>query len=142
MANPFTIEQFIKNSKNVHGDRYDYSLVEYKNAKTKVSIKCKKHGVFYQIPDTHSHGAGCDKCAHDFQSKAKNKKFAETYIQRAKAIHGDTYDYSETYYNKARLPVDIICRIHGKWSALACSHTKGCRSEERRVGKECRSRWS
>ena len=55
-------EEFIEKSKKVHGDKYDYSLVDYVNAITKVKIVCKIHGDFEQTPNTHLGGGGCKKC--------------------------------------------------------------------------------
>lgn len=60
-----TTEEFIAKAKAVHGDRYDYSKVEYVNATTKVCIICKKHGEFWQRPSHHTNGRGCSKCASD-----------------------------------------------------------------------------
>ena len=46
-----TTNQFVKEAKQIHGDKYDYSLVDYKNSKTKVKIICKKcNTIFEQIP--------------------------------------------------------------------------------------------
>ena len=56
MGKRLTTEEFISKAREVHGDRYDYSKVEYKNAKTKVKIICPIHGVFEQSPDAHLHG--------------------------------------------------------------------------------------
>ena len=58
-----TTEEFIKKAQKVHGDRYDYSKVEYVDNKTKVCIICLKHGVFWQRPSHHTDGRGCKKCA-------------------------------------------------------------------------------
>ena len=58
-----TTEQFIQESKEKFGDKYDYSLVEYKNAKTKVKIICPIHGVFEQRPDAHKK-SGCKECGN------------------------------------------------------------------------------
>lgn len=44
--NKLTTEEFIEKAKKVHGDKYDYSLVEYKDSRVKVKIICPKHGVF------------------------------------------------------------------------------------------------
>ena len=60
-----TTEEFIAKAKAVHGDRYDYSKVEYVNATTKLCIICRKHGAFLQAPYTHLNGHGCSKCASD-----------------------------------------------------------------------------
>ncbi len=57
-------DQFIADAKAVHGDRYDYSDVDYNGALTKVKITCKEHGVFMQRPDVHiEQGSGCRKCS-------------------------------------------------------------------------------
>ena len=57
-------EIFIEKAKKVHGDKYDYSKVEYVNAKTKVCIICPKHGEFWQTPNTHLSGKGCIHCGN------------------------------------------------------------------------------
>lgn len=58
-----TTECFIKESSIAHGERYDYSLVNYSKATSKVKIICKKHGVFLQKAYNHLMGQGCSKCA-------------------------------------------------------------------------------
>lgn len=60
----FTTDIFIKRAKEIHGDKYDYSLVDYVNAKTKVEIICPVHGKFTQIPYNHLSGKGCMECGH------------------------------------------------------------------------------
>jgi hypothetical protein len=57
-----TTEDFIRDSKIVHGNKYDYSRVNYVNSKSEVQIVCKKHGVFNQIANTHQFGSGCPNC--------------------------------------------------------------------------------
>ena len=59
MPAKLTTEEFIKRAREVHGDKYDYSKVMYKNSKDKVSIVCNKHGEFLQAPDKHLQGSGC-----------------------------------------------------------------------------------
>ena len=63
MYNSHTKESFIEKAVSVHGDKYDYSLVEYRNNRTKVKIICPHHGVFGQTPDAHMVGKGCRNCA-------------------------------------------------------------------------------
>lgn len=53
---------FIQKSMEIHGDRYDYSLVSYINTRTPVKIICPEHGVFEQKPMNHIQGYGCRKC--------------------------------------------------------------------------------
>ena len=61
MSKRKTTEQFIKEAKLIHGNKYDYSLVEYKNNSTKVKIICKAHGMFEQRPSDHLNNHGCKK---------------------------------------------------------------------------------
>ena len=99
-----TKETFIEKAKEIHGDKYDYSLVEYKDNKTKVKIICSKHGLFYKSPNEHIYGkAGCPVCSQEKQNEIKHsifKKSLEDFIKEAKQVHGDKYDYSLVkYYN-------------------------------------------
>ena len=57
-----TTEQFITEAKAIHGDKYDYSKVEYKTNKDKICIICPIHGEFWQRPKSHLNGHGCNKC--------------------------------------------------------------------------------
>ena len=65
-------ESFIKKAKEIHGDLYDYSLVEYKKAHDKVKIICKEHGIFEQIPYNHNQGKDCEKCSYLSREKQKS----------------------------------------------------------------------
>lgn len=62
--NKMKTEEFIEKSKNIHGNKYDYSKVEYKRNDEKVCIICPKHGEFWQTPNSHLNGYGCHKCSH------------------------------------------------------------------------------
>jgi len=63
-------EEFVEKSNKIHNNKYDYSLVNYKNAITHVKISCKKHGVFEQTPNKHLSGKGCPICC---ESKGERK---------------------------------------------------------------------
>ena len=56
-------EEFIEKARKVHGDKYDYSKVNYINSTTKVCIICPEHGEFWQRPYCHIKGQGCPKCS-------------------------------------------------------------------------------
>lgn len=58
-------EEFQKRSKNIHGNKYDYSKTQFVSTKKKVCIICPKHGEFYQLANNHLHGYGCVKCAQN-----------------------------------------------------------------------------
>ena len=55
-------EEFIEKARKVHGDKYDYSKVEYKNNRTPICIICPEHGEFWQLPINHLKGCGCKHC--------------------------------------------------------------------------------
>lgn len=71
--NKKTTEDFVKEAKQVHGDKYDYSKTEYINAQTKVCIICPEHGEFWQFPNGHINGHGCPKCGRIKRDKSCTK---------------------------------------------------------------------
>ena len=107
-------ESFIERAKEVHGEKYDYSKVEYINCKLKVCIICPEHGEFWQTPDAHIQGRGCPVCRY-ISSGKKNSLTTKSFIERARKIHGDKYDYSKVNYINQKTPVCIICHEHGEF---------------------------
>ena len=118
-SNSLTTEEFLSNAKNVHGDKYDYSLVEYKNYVTKVKIICPTHGVFEQTPNNHLKGNLCYKCVFT------HKKTTEEFVINAKNVHGDKYDYSLVEYKNSSSKVRIICPTHGIFEQRPNDHLNG-----------------
>ena len=116
-----TTEQFISSATKVHGDRYDYSLVEYLGAYEKVSIICPDHGPFEQSPSGHIGGKGCYECGIVASSDAK-RSTKEEFIAKAKMVHGDIYDYSLVEYVTSSTKVKIICPDHGLFLQLPNDH--------------------
>jgi len=94
-------ENFIKRSKEIHGDRYDYSLVEYNNSYTNVKIICKEHGIFNQRPQTHLNGFGCSSCK---SSTGENKIRLFLEKHNIKYIYQHVYDRCK---DKRHLPFDF-----------------------------------
>ena len=118
------LDKFIEKSRLVHGDKYDYSKVEYKNSQTKVCIICPKHGEFYQTPSGHVRGRGCPVCANEKRSK-ENRGSLEEFITQARKIHGDKYDYSKVEYCGVMKKVCIICPEHGEFWQTPSQHLRG-----------------
>lgn len=102
-----TTEDFIERAKQVHGDKYDYSFVDYVKSSQKVRIICPKHGEFQQTPNHHLRGCACPVCSL--------RQHGETFVERARAVHGDRYDYSKVDYVNNYTKVEIICKIHGSF---------------------------
>ena len=122
MKKKTTIE-FIEEAKNVHGDKYDYSKVEYINKNTKVCIICPEHGKFWQRPSDHLQGAGCYKCG---RKNCKGKKVTtKDFIENAVKLHGNKYDYSKSEYIDSKTKICIICPEHGEFWQLPTAHLQG-----------------
>ena len=140
-TNKLTTEEFIKKAKEVHGDKYDYSKVEYVNMRTKIKIICPIHGEFEQAAGGHLYH-GCKKCYDEKQSSS-----AEEFIKKAKEVHGDKYDYSKVEYINMRTKIKIICPIHGEFEQQPRAHLseQGCpkcksSSGERRIANYLNSK--
>ena len=121
-----TTEEFINDARKVHGDKYDYSKVEYKGNKEKICIIChekdeegKEHGEFIQQALTHLRGYGCPKCSCNYRMTR------EEFIEKARKVHGDKYDYSKSDYKGSHKKVCIICPEHGEFWQLAKNHLRG-----------------
>ena len=79
---------FIYRSRKSHGRKYNYSLVEYKNNRSKITIICPYHGKFDQTAEHHKLGKGCRRCSNNI------KKSNSVFVKEAKRVHGDKYNYS------------------------------------------------
>lgn len=111
--------EVINSFKNTHGERYDYSLVEYKNSKSKIKIICTEHGIFEQDVFSHRKGADCPKCA------GVSSYSQEEIIKLFKSVHGNKYDYSNVVYKGIFPKVNIICKKHGSFKQSAKKHKEG-----------------
>ena len=120
----FTIEEFIEKSRKIHGNKYDYSKVNYINSQTKVCIICPIHGEFWQLPISHIRGYGCFKCRNELIKKALSFN-NDAFLKKAREIHGNKYDYSKVEYVNCETKVRIICPIHGEFEQLPLNHLKG-----------------
>lgn len=121
-------EEFIRKSKLIHGEKYNYENVKYVNAHTKVCIICPEHGEFYQKPYVHMQGHECPECAKIKRSQ-NNTSNTNEFIKRSILIHCDKYDYSKVKYINSHSKVCIICPEHGEFWQLPCCHInlkQGC----------------
>ena len=93
MPRKITIDDFLERSKEKHGDKYDYSKVEYVRGNIKVCIICPIHGEFWMTPNHHYQGEGCPKCRY-IKSAASKRRSVEEIIRIANEVHNGKYDYS------------------------------------------------
>lgn len=119
----YTLDDFISNARTMHGDKYDYSQVEYINNESKVCIICPEHGEFWQKAGNHLHGQGCPKCSIEHKML---KYDTNSVVSKFKEIHGNKYDYSKVVYAGTTSKVHIICPEHGEFWQTPSLHMKGC----------------
>lgn len=132
-----TNSQFIAKARKVHGDYYDYSETKYVKMIEPVTIICPKHGAFKQAPVTHLKGGGCQKCSRERSWENRERLTTESFINQARIIHGDKYDYSDTKYVNSESKVCIICHSkdkngfeHGCFYQMPRLHLSGCGCEK------------
>ena len=111
--------KFLEQANDVHQKLYDYSKVNYIKNSINIKIICKIHGEFEQLPLNHLKGNGCYRCS------GFNRN-TEDFINKAKEVHGDIYDYSKINYENTRKSVIIICKIHGEFEQIPNYHLSGC----------------
>lgn len=121
MGNRSNTEEFIKKAKEKHGEKYDYSKVEYINNSTKVCIVCPVHGEFNQSPNAHLSGHGCKQCANKIRKRLEK----ETFIERSNKIHNHKYNYLKVNYINSKTKVCIICPLHGEFWQTPTAHMEG-----------------
>ena len=117
---------FIKKATAIHGDRYDYSISEYKAATDKIKIICRKHGEFSQQANVHLLGHNCQRCSYEWRGDTK-KIPIDIFVKNAADIHGEMYDYSsvrEIMVGGTR-KLEVGCRIHGAFATDHRSHVIG-----------------
>lgn len=117
-------EYFINQAKEIHGDKYDYSLVDYKDIYTKIKIICLEHGEFFQSPVGHLAGRNCIKCG-DLKRGHYNKLTTNTFIEKVNIIHNYKYDYQLVKYLKNNIKIKILCHAHGEFEQLPMCHMRG-----------------
>lgn len=124
-------EEFIRRAKLKHGNKYNYSNVNYIHSHKKINILCPKHEEFSIIPSAHIIGQGCKKCWLENCGKpgrGNDKKALMTtkqFIEKARIKHNNFYDYSVSEYTKSSNKIDIICPVHGKFTQIAMTHLRG-----------------
>lgn len=129
---------FIEKAILKHGNKYDYSIVEYEGSHSKVWIICPEHEKFEQTPTGHLSGNGCPKCAAKYSRGKYRLTTLETFLKQAFEIHQTKYDYSKVEWKNTRTPITIICPIHGEFTQIPQNHIRlkcGCRKCGREIAK-------
>lgn len=122
---PMTTEQYLIRARKKHGDKFNYSLVDYQGSTNYITIICPTHGNFEQKAHEHLRSKyGCQECAKEIAAEGKKLTTAE-FIKNAKAKHGSKYDYSKSVYVDNKTDVEIICPVHGLFLRTANNHISG-----------------
>ena len=120
-----TQQEYIIEANNVHDNFYDYGLVKYNNAHSKIDIICPVHGVFSQSANNHlTKKQGCPRCAIE-NHIIKQTDNIDSWMEKVKQVHGDWYDYSKAVYTGSSNKLTIICPIHGEFQQQANTHRQG-----------------
>ena len=117
-------EAFILEASKKHNNFYDYSDSVYIDYSTKLKIVCPLHGEFNQRAGNHLKGIGCMLCGREKTASARRLTLA-TFLERAKKIHGDKYNYAKVKYLNNSTKVEIVCAIHGTFKQNPDKHLGG-----------------
>ncbi len=113
----FSKLDFINRSNKIHEYKYDYSFSNYTNSTCKVKILCNKHGIFEQFASNHLKGWGCPSC--------KIEKQKMIFIENAKKIHANKFDYHKVNYKNNKTEIEILCNVHGSFYQRPDNHIQG-----------------
>jgi hypothetical protein len=106
----------IEQSKLLFGDNFDYNATEYRDAKTKINFRCKKHDfLFEQTSNNHLNSKHpCKYCLQDSKRKAFSDDI-HTFKKKIQAIYGDKFDFEFAKYVNQRIPISLKCLKHNKF---------------------------
>lgn len=131
-------EEFIKDSKAIHGDKYNYDETVYTGRRKLLKIICPIHGLQEMTAENHLRGCGCPECSH--KQAGDSKRFSvDKFIEMSREVHGDRYDYSKSNYVSMKTKLTITCPIHGDFTQSPHDHIKNrtgcpiCRSSKMEI---------
>jgi len=123
-------KEFVQESKQIHGQKYDYKLTEYVNSRTKVKIVCPKHGAFVQSPAKHLQGNGCPLCKETYGERQIRVWLEQHYIK---------YVFQKRFNNCRQilpLPFDFFLPQHN-----LCIEYDGMQHFEEGIGKSFQGKY-
>jgi hypothetical protein len=128
MSKSFTTQEYKEICSNLHNYFYDYSLLEYRNQFSVLTIICPKHGAFQQRAANHIVGKGCRDCAKESRPIVKQRNAAKKFIVAAKLVYkhrNRNYSYDKVEYKGARENVTVTCMEHGDFYVTPNNHLRG-----------------
>lgn len=118
IARTNTTKDFVQRASEIHDNKYNYSKSVYVNNRTPLCIICPNHGEFWQSPSSHLMGRGCPICSD-------TRLNTGIFIERAKKIHDDKYEYPRAIYIGSNEKVIVTCKEHGDFIIRASAHLEG-----------------
>lgn len=120
-------EERIEKAKSIFGDKYDYTYSDFTDIRKNTKIYCNECKEFFEKSYGKHINArqGCPICFN--KNKVHDK---ESFINIAKKIHGDIYDYSRVIYINSTTDVEIGCKKCGRWFKMNPNHHirgQGCK---------------
>ncbi len=120
-----TIEDIKKRNHDKYGNRYDVLSDTYVNAETKLTFRCNKHDrIFHANIYHHLKAHACVDCLKEHIASVTANN-VHSFIERAKVIHNNKYDYSMVNYTGNKTPVHIKCKKHGSFYQRPDAHIVG-----------------
>lgn len=116
---------FVTRARSVHGKVYDYSKTIYKDARSKLTIVCPRHGAFKQEAFSHLRGIGCPRCGVERRGLHRRQEAANAFVAKARKVHGRKYRYDKTVYARASGMIVVTCPQHGDFKQTANNHLHG-----------------
>ena len=120
-----TKDKFIEEANFIHNNKYNYSKSLYINDSTKLTIICNIHGEFEQTPNKHLRGNDCPKCKHTKIKQTFNLNYSLIFIDKAKILHQNKYEYLRENYIAMRKNMIMTCKIHGDFTQRPDNHLRG-----------------
>lgn len=121
-------KKFVAKARKKHGNKYDYSKVNYDGHKLKVEIVCPVHGSFWQEPSNHLYGFSCKACGR-LKTEISRKLQPNEFFKRCAKAHNSYYAYPNKSYSNPESKIDVICPKHGAFKIKARNHLwikQGC----------------
>jgi hypothetical protein len=120
MGKKLTNDAFILKARKIHGEKYNYSKIDYIDTHSKIEIICPQHGNFLQIPDNHLYRKnGCPACSQTLKITHLD------FVKDSTKIHNGKYNYSLVKYQSSRHKIEIICPNHGLFQQTPAMHLLG-----------------
>lgn len=117
----YTTQYFVERAKSIYGDKYDYSNTKYINTEIPLIITCPKHGDFTIRAHKFLKGRECKKCKQT-KNRTTYHLTTEQFVEKAKEIHVNKYDYTKTNYINQKTKITVTCLKHGDFEVVPNYH--------------------